>query len=274
VFAQDMGESSRGRITLETDLRHGIERGELELFYQPKVSLADGRLVGAEALLRWRHPERGLVPPLQFIPLAEETGLIGPIGDWVIDEALRHLRDWFGQGLPLTKIAVNLSARQFRDRDLAARVKAMLAASGVEPRWLELELTETMLMKHGESTVKTLEELRSAGLSLAIDDFGTGYSSLAYLQRFPIDTLKIDRSFVKDLEARPDSCVLAETILMMARNLGKSVVAEGVETLGQADILRRAGCDVVQGFLFSPPVPVGEFVGMLAAGVLAPKARG
>ena len=271
LYSKEMGETSRDRISLETDLRRGIERNELELFYQPKVTLQGGKIIGAEALIRWRHPQRGLVPPLQFIPLAEETGLIATIGDWVIQEAMNHLKQWEVQGVPVTKIAVNLSARQFRDHELLNRIKSMLNNSNVAAQQLELELTESMLMQRGEATISTLHALHECGFSLAIDDFGTGYSSLSYLQRFPIDTLKIDRSFVKDLETSHDSRMLAETILMMASNLGKSVVAEGVETSGQAEILRQAGCEIIQGFLYSRPVPLNEFTGMLRLGHLLPK---
>ena len=269
-YAQNLAQTARDRLSLESDLRRAIERGELELFYQPKVRSHDYRLVGGEALIRWRHPERGMISPIQFIPIAEETGLIIPIGDWVIETALGHILAWSEAGLTVPTISVNLSPRQFRQPDLVGRVKALIEQAGVAPQTLELEVTEGMVMHNPASVLGMLRELREYGVQFSLDDFGTGYSSLSYLHQFPIDTLKIDQSFVRDLAESRDSRVLTETIINMARNLGKKVVAEGVETVEQAEVLKSIGCDVIQGYMFSPAVPAKEFAEFLRAGFLLP----
>lgn len=269
-YAARMNARAIERLTLEADLRQALERDEFLLHYQPKISVATRAVVGAEALIRWRHPRRGLVPPADFIPLAEETGLIVPIGEQALRLACRQLRQWQDAGLPPLLLAVNISAVQFRQPQLAETVRRVLAEAGVDPHRLELELTESMIMQRADAAVGTMHDLKRVGIRLAIDDFGTGYSSLAYLRRFPIDTLKIDRSFVMDLTAEQDCRTIAGTIIVLAHGLGMTTVAEGIETPEQLAILRDGGCDEIQGFLFSKPLPAEEFVRFLVAGVVFP----
>ncbi|NDY42457.1 EAL domain-containing protein [Dissulfurirhabdus thermomarina] len=252
------------RLSLENSLRRALERGEFLLYYQPQVELETERIVGGEALVRWRHPDMGLVSPAEFIPLAEETGLIVPLGAWVLAEAARQAKAWIDAGLPPIRVAVNLSSRQFRERDLRKTVLGALEAAGLESRWLEIEITESILMERGEAAVALLREFREAGIDVAIDDFGTGYSSLGYLKHFPVTSLKIDRSFVQDIPADADDAAITAAIIAMAHQLHLKVVAEGVEDAAQLDFLRRQGCDAVQGYYFSPPVPADEFAGLLA----------
>jgi diguanylate cyclase (GGDEF)-like protein len=246
------------RLELESDLRRALERGEFLLHYQPKVEVASGLITGVEALLRWKHPLRGLVPPLDFIPLAEETGLIVPIGEWVLATACARNRAWQGRGLPRLAIAVNLSARQFADSMLLAKLTRIIHASGLDPALLELEITESIVMSDGESAVAALNKLKSIGVQIAIDDFGTGYSSLAYLKRFPIDILKIDRSFIQDIPADSGDMKITRAIIAMAHGLRLKVVAEGVETPGQLQFLREQSCDAVQGYFLYKPLREDE----------------
>jgi diguanylate cyclase (GGDEF)-like protein len=246
------------RLELESDLGHALERGELLLHYQPKVQIATGLIMGVEALLRWQHPRRGLVPPLQFIPLAEETGLIVAIGEWVLATACARTKAWQLQGMADLSVAVNLSARQFADPMFLSRLTQIVHASGLDPSSLELEITESVVMSHGESAVAALEKLKSLGVQIAIDDFGTGYSSLAYLKRFPIDTLKVDRSFICDIPADSGDMKITRAIIAMAHGLKLKVVAEGVETAEQLDFLRSQHCDAGQGFFLFRPLPDGE----------------
>ncbi len=264
-YGEAMNKASFNRLALEHDLRRALEREEFELFYQPKVNLVDGQVVGAEALIRWRHAERGLVSPGEFIPVAEETGLIAPIGEWALREACRQVRHWQQRGLPSITVAVNLSARQFHQSDLANVVGRALAESGLDARWLELEITESIVMHDAAKAVVTLGQLKAMGLTISVDDFGTGYSSLSYLKRFPIDALKIDRSFVRDIASDPDDAAIARAIVTMAESLKLDVVAEGVETQEQLRFLRDHGCGLAQGFLFGKPVPASEFVRFLDA---------
>ncbi len=255
------------RLLLGNDLRRALERNEFFLVYQPQVNIDSGRMTGMEALLRWRHPDLGLLPPSQFIPLAEETGLILPIGRWVLETACAQNRAWQQAGFPPLMVAVNLSGRQFREGGVAEMVAEVLAATGMPAHLLELEITETVLMDNAETTRRTLNELKAMGLQLAIDDFGTGYSSLSYLKHFPIDRLKIDRSFVHDITRHDDDAAIAEAIIAMGHSLRLKIVAEGVETLEQVEFLRARGCDEMQGFFFRRPETLEDFTGMLQHGL-------
>ena len=257
-FQPEMNVRLEMRFNLDVRLREALDNGEFELFYQPQVDARSGRVCGAEALIRWRHPERGLVPPLQFIPIAEESGLIVPIGRWALEEACRQNRAWQAAGLSDFRVAVNVSVAQFRRSDLVTTVAEVLAATGLSPRMLELELTESLGIDNADAFIATLTEFRRLGVNLAIDDFGTGYSSLNYLRRLPVTTLKIDRTFVREVHTNPGDAGLARSIIAMAHNLGLSVVAEGVETESQAAFLRRNMCDVLQGFLYARPMPASE----------------
>jgi PAS domain S-box-containing protein/diguanylate cyclase (GGDEF)-like protein len=261
--ALDQGANERFR--LESALRRALERNELTLHYQPQVDLASGRIVGAEALLRWHHPQQGVIPPAVFIPLAEETGLILPIGDWVLSTACAQQRAWRDAGLPLVPVAVNLSAHQFDDR-IVATVGRVLAECGIEPQLLELELTETASMADAGKSCALLAQLKQMGIRLAIDDFGTGFSSLNYLKRFPVDKLKLDRTFVADLLHDEDDVAISRAVIAMAHGLRLTVVAEGVESAGQLAVLREHGCDLMQGYYFSRPVPAAEYGRMLRDG--------
>jgi diguanylate cyclase len=243
---------------METRLRRALENNELEIHYQPKFDRRD-RPIGLEALLRWRHPTLGLITPQKFIPIAEESGLIVPIGEWVLRESCRHSRMWQVAGSPPIKIAVNVSALQFLRTDFVYTVSRCLTENNLQPQWLEIEITETLLMQNAGEVASRLAQIRAMGVTIAIDDFGTGYSSLAYLQRLPIDTLKIDRSFVSDIgtdQSRGNAIINA--IVGLGRNLNMTVVAEGVETMEQRDALLRAGCDAFQGFLYGMPADSGN----------------
>ncbi len=258
-YSPQMNSHSFERLALEAALKRALERGELLLHYQPKLELATGRIAGAEALIRWQHPDMGLVSPLRFIPIAEETGLIAPIGAWVLEEACRQTKAWQAAGLGALSIAVNLSSRQFVQGALLEEVLSALNRTGLEPRHLELELTESTVMQNPERAAGVLAELAALGVSLAIDDFGTGYSSLAYLKRFPVSTLKIDRSFIMDLPDDPDDAAITRAVIALARSLKLTVVAEGVETGRQLDFLSAHACDLVQGFFVARPLPAAAF---------------
>jgi EAL domain-containing protein (putative c-di-GMP-specific phosphodiesterase class I) len=263
-FAADMSRMDEEQLTLENELREALHRGQLELHFQPKVDIATSRVRSAEALIRWRHPTRGLVPPNVFIPVAEETGLILPIGEWVLREACRQMREWLDRGMSPVRLAVNLSAKQFHDADLAAVVRSALASAKLEPGYLELELTESALMSNPEESAATLQSLSAMGVHISIDDFGTGYSSLSYLRRFPLDKLKIDRSFIRDVMTNADDACIVRAIISLAHSLRLRVVAEGVESSQQLDFLRELGCDQYQGFYCSPAVPADQFVTLIA----------
>lgn len=254
------------RLTLESNLRAALDHGELKLFYQPKVDIRHGNdVVGAEALLRWDSPALGSVSPAQFIPLAEETGLIIPLGRWVLRTACEQAAEWLRAGLPAVSIAVNVSARQFADEGLVGDLAAVLRETGLPPGALELEITESVVITDTSRALRTLAEMKALGVRLAIDDFGTGYSSLGQLKRFPVDTLKVDRSFIRDLPGNSDDRAITEAIISMGKSLGLTVVAEGVETQEQLDFLRASACDEVQGFYFSKAVPADAFAQMLRA---------
>ncbi len=262
-FSGEMYTVAFERLILESRLRHGLDYGEFVVFYQPIVSAIDKHIVSAEALVRWQHPEFGLIGPDRFIPLAEQSGLIIPLGEFVLKAACHQARRWQDDGLPPIEICVNLSPRQFHKPDLKDKVAAVLAASGLDPKLLVLELTEGALMDHTESTLHTLAGLRAMGVRLAVDDFGTGYSSLAYLKRFPLNKLKIDKSFVRDIGRDADDVVIAQAIVNLGRNLQLDVVAEGIETTGELQALCSYGCDYLQGFYFSRPLPAADFEKLL-----------
>jgi EAL domain-containing protein (putative c-di-GMP-specific phosphodiesterase class I) len=266
-FKSEMNARAVERQLLEDQLRYAIEREELLLHYQPKINLATGGITGIEALLRWRHPDRGLIPPGHFIAIAEECGLIVPIGRWVLREACRQAQVWTTAGLSPVCIAVNISAVELRTPGFAARVRGILAETGLPPHCLELELTETALIEDSRSTADVLRELKEIGVLLALDDFGTGYSSLSYLKRFPIDALKIDRSFVRHLTTDKDDAGIVTAVIGMGHNLHMRVVAEGVETREQLAMLQDYGCPQGQGYYFSRPVPAAEFGDLLERGV-------
>ncbi|MCL4184034.1 MAG: EAL domain-containing protein [Burkholderiaceae bacterium] len=258
-FTEEVQRASTLRLQLENELHGAIARGELLLHYQPRFDLVDGTLSAVEALVRWQHPRRGMVSPAEFIPLAEETGLIQPIGDWVLREACRQQRRWRDLGFGPWPMAVNLSARQFGSRDLTESIRAIVAEAGIEPDALEIEITESALMHDTGQTLETLRSLAALGIRISIDDFGTGYSSLAYLKRFPVHLLKIDRSFVRDIPSDADDATIVRAIAGLARSLGLRVVAEGVENREQERFLQGIGCDEGQGFLFAPPMPASVF---------------
>jgi diguanylate cyclase (GGDEF)-like protein/PAS domain S-box-containing protein len=262
-YSQEINVHSFERMALESSLRRGLERNEFLLHYQAKLDLNTGRITGVEALVRWQHPDLGMVPPAQFIPLAEETGLIVPLGRWVLNTACAQNVAWQKQGLPALSMAVNLSARQFADDDLVDDIKQALAVTGIAPELLELELTESMVIQNTERASKVLADIKKLGVRLAIDDFGVGYSSLSHLKRFPIDTLKVDRSFIRDIPQDPEDRAITEAIIAMGKSLKLTVVAEGVETLDQQNFLRDHDCDEMQGFYFSKPITSDQFADLL-----------
>jgi diguanylate cyclase (GGDEF)-like protein/PAS domain S-box-containing protein len=257
-YLPQMNERAMERLQVETRLRGALERGEFRLYYQPKVNLDSGKISGFEALLRWQHPERGLVPPIEFISILEEIGIVVPVGEWVVRSVCEQLNAWREQGVPLLPVAVNLSARQFQQKNLDTVIGGILNETGVDPGLLEFELTESLLMNDAEEAARTLNNMKAYGVRLAVDDFGTGYSSLAYLKRFPLDTLKIDRAFVRDVTTNPDDAAIAVAIINLAHSLQLNVVAEGVETAAQLNFLRERGCDEMQGFYFAQPLPAAD----------------
>lgn len=258
-FSESLGDDSLERLTLESSLRHALEREEFRLYYQPKRNMKTGMITGVEALLRWQHPELGMILPMQFIPVAEENGLIVPIGRWVFRTACQQSVDWQAEGMPPLSMAINLSARQFIDEHLLEDIKLALEETGMNPMLLELEITETMVMRDVEATVKILKELKAMGVRVAIDDFGTGYSSLSTLKQFPVDTIKIDASFIKDLTRSIEDRGLTEAIIAVGRNLSLNVIAEGVETSEQYEFLQSQACDEFQGFYGNEALPAEEF---------------
>jgi diguanylate cyclase (GGDEF)-like protein/PAS domain S-box-containing protein len=262
-YSAGMHDEIRDRLLLETDLRNATLRNEFLLYYQPKASCANGRITGTEALIRWQHPRRGIVPPDQFIPLLEETGLIVQVGRWVLEEACRQIVEWQAAGLDIPSVSVNLSARQLQSDTLLADVAAVLHKSGLKPACLDLEITESMLMHNAEAAICTLTALKGMGVTISLDDFGTGYSSLAYLKRFPLDAVKVDRSFVQDIAADSDDASITRAVITMAHHLKLKVVAEGVETPEQLSLLISHQCDIIQGYFFSRPLAATGMTDML-----------
>jgi EAL domain-containing protein (putative c-di-GMP-specific phosphodiesterase class I) len=254
------------QFALTGRLKRAIEKEEFMLFYQPQVDLGTGKIAGMEALLRWEVSDLGMMPPSEFIPVAEESGLIVPLGEWVLKTACAQNKQWQNAQLPRIPVAVNLSGRQFHHQDLVEKVAAALENAHLEPEWLDLEITETYAMQDADFTLAILKELKSMGVHISLDDFGTGYSSLSHLKHFPIDTLKIDRSFVKDLATDPKEESIISAVIILAHSLGMDVVAEGVETAAELSILRKHHCDKMQGFYFSRPVPVKDFETLLRSG--------
>lgn len=266
LYSPAMNQHATKRLALESSLHHALEREEFLLYYQPKVDLATGQIVGMEALVRWKSPELGMVSPAEFIPLAEETGLIVPMGEWILRTACAQNKRWQQKGLPMIRVGVNLSVRQLQRQNLIGTIAHVLNETGLDPNYLELELTESIIMRSNESTMAELRELHLGGIEISIDDFGTGYSSLSYLKRLPIHTLKIDRSFVQDVTTDPDDAAIVAAIITMAHTLKLKVVAEAVETVEQLAFLRSLKCDRMQGYLFSKPLPAAEVTRLLAEG--------
>ena len=262
-YTPDLNARVAKQLVLENKLRRALERNEFVLHYQPKVDLVSSRIVSLEALIRWQDPEGGLVPPMEFIPLLEETGLILPVGNWVMQEAMRASASLRARGLPPLRIAVNVSPIQLRQKDFVRGVETAIAAGGGTPHGLDLEITESVIMDDIEANIRKLDEVRGMDVELAIDDFGTGYSSLAYMARLPVDTIKIDRTFIMKIKSDADSMSIVQTIISLTHALQRKVVAEGVETEEQADLLRLLRCDQYQGYLFSRPVPLAEIENLL-----------
>ncbi len=267
-FSRDMNVKARARLDLETRLRRALANSEFVVYYQPKVRAQDNTIVGAEALVRWCDPERGMISPGEFIPVAEETGLIEQIGAWVLSDTCAQNKAWQNEGIAPVRISVNVSARQFRNRVFVDSVSRILEDTGLDPTWLELEITESMLMHDVEAVVRKMTALRELGLGLSIDDFGTGYSSLSYLGRFPITTLKIDRAFIADVDTNPKTAEIARAIIGLSKGLNLEVVAEGCEVAEHVLFLQDHGCQTVQGFYYSRPVPAEDFRRMLIGRVL------
>ena len=251
-------------LKIETDLYNALARKEFKLYYQPQVNVITGQICGMEALLRWEHPEMGLLSPKDFIPLAEETGLIAPIGEWVLEKACLQNRIWQENGLPPIQIAVNLSVRQFQSQNLDEIVAKVLEKTGLAPQWLELEITETLFIEHEEMTAQILGRLQQLGVHISMDDFGTGYSSLNYLRKFPFQTLKIDQAFVRDLQENSQDLAIIASIIQLASHLNLSLIAEGVELEEQCELLRDIRCERMQGYLFSKPLPAEKATKLLA----------
>ena len=268
-FSQEMNVRTIERQSIGADLRRALKRQEFVLHYQPKIDLQTGKITGAEALIRWLHPDRGLVLPWEFIPITEWSGLILPIGEWVLREACRQAQDWIDAGLRAINVAVNVSSLELRSAGFLEGLRAILKDTRLDPRCLEIELTESVLLQHAKSTVSVLSTLKSIGVRLAVDDFGTGYSSLSYLKSFPIDSLKIDQSFVQDIAPDTDDATIVSAVITMAKSLKKCVIAEGVETVEQMTFLQSHGCDEAQGYYFSKPVVAQQFAKLLETG-LAP----
>jgi diguanylate cyclase (GGDEF)-like protein len=263
-YKADMPFILKNKLLLEGDLRKGLERNEFELHYQPKMALESEKITGFEALVRWNHPERGVISPLEFIPLAEQSSIIVTLGEWVLETACRQMKSWLKMNLPLKNIAVNLSGRQFKQEDLVPNVKKIISDSGIDPEFLELEITETILMANLDTVTVKLKQLSEMGIKLSLDDFGTGYSSLRYLNSFPLDNIKIDQTFVKDISTE-ENATIAKAIVSLAQSFGLKTIAEGVESEDQKIIMREIGCDFIQGYLLGKPIPAKEVTQLLAS---------
>ncbi|MCW9050146.1 MAG: bifunctional diguanylate cyclase/phosphodiesterase, partial [Deltaproteobacteria bacterium] len=264
-FLPSMQAAADSRLAIEKELRYALERNEISLFFQPQVN-GKGEIVGAETLARWRHPEKGFISPATFIPIAEATGLILPIGEWVLRTSCEHLKSWNDSGLNINHLAVNVSPRQFRQPHFVSQVYSILEETGADPTMLGLELTEGMVIDNIVDTIEKMQALKELGVELSIDDFGTGYSSLTYLKKMPLDILKIDQSFVRDIETDINDAAIVDTIISMAKHLDLKVIAEGVETQYELDFLAAKGCLFYQGYLFSKPVPNEQFTELLKLG--------
>jgi diguanylate cyclase (GGDEF)-like protein len=266
-FDKTMNDVVLDKFELENDLRKAIEQDQLELYFQPKINPMTGDIVGAEVLLRWKHPQRGMVSPMTFIPIAEESGFIVELGTWVLQQACQINHDWQAKGMPIVPLAINLSAANFNHPNLLPDIRRTLSELSLSPSFLVIELTEGILMTDAKETIATLTALKEMGIYLSVDDFGTGYSSLSYLKRFPLDELKIDKGFVQDIINDPNDAAITAAIIGLAQNLKLNVVAEGVETTEQADFLLRRGCNTMQGYLFARPMPQLDFEVLLQAGI-------
>jgi len=270
-YSKAVNVDSLARLSLENQLRRALDRGEMVLHYQPQLDIRSGRIIGTEALMRWQHPDLGLVPPDRFIPIAEETGVISDLGGWAIHEACRQNKAWQDAGLAPIRVSVNVSTQQFQRGDLMRTVRTALRDSGMDATLLVLELTEGMIMPNPNEAAEMLQEMKTMNLNVSVDDFGTGYSALSYLQRFPLSELKIDRSFVQGIPQDLDGVAIVSAIIAMARSLGLRLVAEGVETKEQLEFLRRRGCDEFQGFLFSRPLPADACAGLIGDPTTGPR---
>jgi EAL domain-containing protein (putative c-di-GMP-specific phosphodiesterase class I) len=266
-----MNAQAAERLRTETELRGALARREFVLHYQPKASIETGLICGFEALLRWNHPQRGLVSPTEFIPILEDTGLINEVGEWAVQEACEQIRTWQADGLKVCPVAINLSARQFNQNGLDASIARILEKTQIDPNLLEFELTESILMSDSEDAVRVLGNMKKCGIRLSVDDFGTGYSSLAYLRRFPLDSLKIDRAFIRHLTTDSGEATIAKAIISLAHNLKLRVVAEGVETQAQLDFLREHACDEMQGYLFARPMSAADCARAMTEGWRLPE---
>ena len=272
LYRQDMNATAADRLNMEVELRHAQTRKEFDLAFQPQVDVKSGRIVGMEALIRWNNRELGRVSPSDFIPLAEDSGLIVPVGEWILRTACKQCRAWTDAGLPITPVSVNLSATQFRRGNLLELVRGILAEQDLDPRWLALEITESGIMKHPEETIRVLSGLRDVGIAIAVDDFGTGYSSLSYLKRFPVNKIKVDQSFVRDIGIDPNDAAIVSAVVAMSKQLGLKTIAEGVETAEQLAFLAQLECDEYQGYYFSKPVSAQDVVTMIHGQIRPPKA--
>jgi diguanylate cyclase len=257
---------SPDQLALEASLRHALERNEFEMYYQPQVDFKTGKIVGAEGLIRWNHPDRGRISPATFIPIAEESGLIIPIGEWALRTAFAQAKKWQDAGYPTLRMSVNLSAAQFDQKDLTDKLEQIVQETDAVPSCLDIELTESIIVRNTQNAINTIGRIKSLGLQISIDDFGTGYSSLNYLKQFPFDILKVDQSFIRNVTVDSKNTAITMAIIQMARNLGLKVIAEGVETTGELFFLALHECNEFQGYLFSPPIPSRDFEQLLVSG--------